>query len=384
MMSLDVYEAMGAVAIKRDDPRKNEKMEAIFTSEDYVGQRKLNGERLGLFFNGHAYGRGYSKYGGRMEKTPLVPHIMEAFKRLPPHISLDSEVLFIPNSANMSIDQIKRMEFVEDFWKCREIMGKKYPDRAVKQQEEEGKLHCFVFDILHVNREPYITEPYEDRIAYLDNLRQYFDANSYIHLVPVVYGSEDKRRLYADCINAGLEGIIGKNLNGKYIPGKKPVRNWVKLKKSDPADVIVLGFEKPSEFTEIVREGIKVLDPWGNPIVAPNRFHENGWFGSIWVGQYTANPTHEQVKLLYQLQQFMDIPIPNTIKNPGETLYLVPVAKVSGMNDDLRATISAKPNEYIGKIMVIEYFEQTASKYYQPRFTHFREDKAARECIWEA
>ena len=379
-------EAMGAVGFKKTDPKRLQKIQACIDDDNQVGQRKLNGERIGISTEGIAYGRGTSKYGGRMTKTALMPHIISALKGVP--AELDGEVLFIPDVSNMSLQQIKNMDFVEDFWTCRSIMGKyQYPETAVEQQEQIGKLHFFVFDVLSYWNAPLLEQPLRERIKILDKLAtEVLHDNAYVHVVPYVYGKGAKQALLDHCLSLGLEGIVTKNLNGIYVPGKKPTKNWNKLKKDDQEDGIVIGFAAPSPRTEVVLHGKKVVGEDGRVVTRPNRFFENGWVGAIWVGQWTEKPTQEQLaKLRTHAADFAYIEEQRlwvkTIN--GSTHYLVPVAKVSGMSDQFRAEVSHNKKQYLGQVMAFDWFEKTDDAYYQPRYSHFRDDKPMEECIWE-
>lgn len=377
----ELYEAMGGVAFKRDDPRKAEKIEKILKDDSYIGQRKLNGERLMTYGGEFAYGRGSSKYGGRMEKTGLVPHILSELGRFgtSKNLVLDGEVLYVPNGEVMSIEDLKEMNFVEDFWKCREIMGKQYVDRAIDQQRQEGWLHFFIFDVLVFEGLSRIDDALEKRLEELDYISNYFKNSRYVHIVPYVRGEAAKRNLLDSCLNAGLEGIMGKKLSGIYVPGKKPANQWWKLKKAELEDGIVLGYSDPSPETEITVGGKKMVGTDGHVVTQVNRFFQFNWIGAIWVGQWTIKqPTKTQLlnarSFGYTIQE----------KEIDGVLHrLIPVAKISGMKDEMRAEISSCKNSYLGKVVALDYFDKTEDAYYQPRFSHFRDDKPSDECIWE-
>src|SRR5690606_24839855 len=55
----------------------------------------------------------------------------------------------------------------------------------------------------------------------------------------------DKRGFYAEILGNQGEGVILKHINGKYFPDKKPMWNWVKVKKHITDDVVVMGFKPP-------------------------------------------------------------------------------------------------------------------------------------------
>ena len=124
---MKIYKSMGAKAIDKKDKNRLAKIERMFKDPNYVAQRKLDGERTMIHKDNtgneivRIFGRGSSKENERMEKTALLPHIVSAMQWLPSDTVLDAEVLFIP--YEYSTEQIKNLEFKEDFWHCRSIMG---------------------------------------------------------------------------------------------------------------------------------------------------------------------------------------------------------------------------------------------------------------------
>lgn len=381
----ECYEAMNASAIKKSDPQKEIKTQRLMSNPNYIGQRKLNGERiLACKYNGKVIllGRNTSKKGLRMEKTGLLPHIIRELEELLPYDGIfDGEILAIPHQEDLSLDEIKAMSFKEDFWMCRDIMGHHlYPKEGVAQQEINGKLHYFVFDVLAFQEKEIIDCAYADRLQILNMVDDtYFKSMQYIHKVPVVYTATEKQALLDYCLGVGLEGIILKQLSAMYKPGKRPANVWVKVKRSDPADCIIIGYSEAEQWTETVQDGKKCLDDEGNVVLAESRFYANGWIGAMWLGQWSLRPpTRKQTQnaraFYYQIieQEY-----------GGVTRWLVPVAKVSGMDDNLREKISNNRSAFMGKICVINYFEQTKDAYFQPTFSHFRDDKSTLDCSWD-
>lgn len=396
---MNILEAMGAKAIDKKDKKRIEKIENLFTNNEYVAQHKLNGERLMAFKDIDSnetvrlFGRGTSKYGERMEKTDLLDHIVAILDYLPSGTALDGEVVYMQPWVTFKqyCDEVTGKLEDTYFWKCREIMGS-YPEKALLQQEEEGRLHYIVFDMLYQQGNSIINTSLELRDRNLKNLVQYnpevFSDDGYIHYLPLVYGERAKRDMFETAMNLGREGVIFKKLNGIYCPGKKPTGQWVKLKRESDADGIIIGYAGPNQFTEITRDGKKVLDETGKPVLETNRFWTNNWIGSIWIGQYIQEQfvTETQFKLFNKLKNELPHFYTHHIKEDYEIeeyYHLVPVAKISGIDDNLRREISENPDKYLGKVVKFSYFEKTNDSYFQPRFECFRDDKPAKECLWE-
>lgn len=397
--------AMNASTIKPDDPKRQQKIEKLINDPNYVFQRKLNGERLlvhkkaviynnddyddsDLIYEMSATGRNSSKYGPPMMKTDLVPHILKEIEELTNgSIVLDGEVLFVPNQAEMTTQQIKDMEFTEDFWACRDIMAHHVnPAGGVEQQEKDGKLHYFVFDVLAFKGLERVDCTYSERLELLEYIKQYFKNSKYVHIMDVEKSAIGKRALMEYCLSIGLEGVVAKHLGRTYQEGKRPANVWVKIKKFDPADGIIIGYNAAEQYTEVISNGKKIVGEDGKVVTALSRFYLNGWIGAVWLGQFIEDSriTPRQRLMWKEVLKFNDDMFLThlDIKGPeGHTL--MPVAKVSGMKDRQRADISENLSEYLGRVVAFKYFEKTPDAYFHPSFVKFRDDKPPHECIWE-
>jgi ATP-dependent DNA ligase len=58
----------------------------------------------------------------------------------------------------------------------------------------------------------------------------------------------------------------------------------------------------------------------------------------------------------------------------------IPVGKISGITEDLRAKISKNPEKYLGKIVEAKYMKFKTGTMFQPRFKRFRFDKTLDRC----
>ena len=59
------------------------------------------------------------------------------------------------------------------------------------------------------------------------------------------------------------------------------------------------------------------------------------------------------------------------------------VCTCSGLDEDLKTTISKNQSMFIGKVVKISYMEKTEAGYPRhPRFEMFHESKTAAECTW--
>ena len=203
---------------------------------------------------------------------------------------------------------------------------------ALKKQEESGFLSYMVFDILFLRGIDMRSKPLQYRKTVLEKVVLELDSTSIV--LSKCYTTK-KNALYCTIVKKGGEGVVLKHIQSMYGERQK----WVKVKKKETWDVVILGYKKPSELSEKVDGSISVT-----------RYKNKGWIGAIEFGQYYAGK-------------------------------LVPYGTVSGMDETIRSQISCYPDDYVGKVIEIEAQERLKSgSFRHPRFVRFREDKEAKDC----
>lgn len=104
----------------------------------------------------------------------------------------------------------------------------------------------FVFDILYLNGTSLLATPMERRRQILEANVQVVRNRIHLSQMQRIENKEDLEDLMVSCIDGGLEGLVLKDSQGVYEPGK---RHWLKMKKdyleagamADTADLVVLG-----------------------------------------------------------------------------------------------------------------------------------------------
>ncbi len=220
----------------------------------------------------------------------------------------------------------------ENSMNAQEVTGSK-PERAWELQEKNGWAKYKVFDILFWNGQDIRTQPYMARRKILEEVFVH-DFGQYFTLAPI--WEEDKDEALAQIFDDGGEGGILKNKMGLY--GEK--KNWVKVKRQETHDVIVMGYEDAKETSQKV-----------DGSVSETKY--KGQIGSIKFGQYWE----------------------------GE---LVEFGQCSGFDDSLREEISANRAGYIGRVFTVEAQQRLDSgKFRHPRFVQFRDDKNPLDCVYD-
>lgn len=116
----------------------------------------------------------------------------------------------------------------------------------IEEMAQKIPLKYMVFDLLYINGENMIPQPYTKRRSQFEHLIKAGD---------VLYPAEEKiftdgkeiENYFDKCIADGLEGILAKKLDGSYQAGARGW-SWIKLKRSyqskldDTIDCVVMGY----------------------------------------------------------------------------------------------------------------------------------------------
>lgn len=204
-------------------------------------------------------------------------------------------------------------------------------EKAVQRQMLTGNIVKYMLiDIRSIYGISLINEPHRIRRAILEYVYNKYikplDKNGYIQLAKS-FNMSDPRETFMNIVRNGGEGIIIKNEDALYCPGKKPANNWIKGKKKITHDVFMLGFNKGTG-------------------------KNSNLFGSIRFGHY----------------------IDGKIVECGNCS--------SGLSDEMRQYIYEHGDEMIERKQVfeIEAIQQSAKSFRNAVFLRLRDDKSASEC----
>lgn len=195
------------------------------------------------------------------------------------------------------------------------------PEDAEKKIAEVGQPSYVSWDVLFDNG---VDVRYESLFARRDRLRSLVERLDH-PLISLVRSSDEPMALYDEIVGAGGEGIVLKDLSSLY----DEKNSWVKLKKSPTCDVIVTGWKAGKGKYE-------------------------GQIGSVRVSVYGSD---------------------------GKTL--IEVAKVSGMDDDVRRDMSEHPERWLGTVIEIEAQEFSRDRLLSPNYKRRREDADPKSCTFQ-
>ncbi|EFN89653.1 DNA ligase 3 [Harpegnathos saltator] len=193
-----------------------------------LSEVKYDGERVQVHKSGNEF-----RYFSRSLK-PVMPHKVNLFKdyiaRAFPDgddLILDSEILMVDNET-----------------------GQPLPFGTLgihkKAKFKNANVCLFVFDCLYYNGEILMNKTMSERRRILRDRITEIPNRIMLSEVHEVHDPQDLTKMIVKVLKQGLEGLVLKDINSKYEPGK---RHWLKVKKdylcggamADSADLVVLG-----------------------------------------------------------------------------------------------------------------------------------------------
>lgn len=105
----------------------------------------------------------------------------------------------------------------------------------------KGNLKYYVFDILYLNGHNIMNFPLIKRKELLDT---FFGKYKFARVHNLNYQTGRGRKLYEELSSAGYEGIIAKDPESIYMPGKRN-ESWLKIKSTQMQEAVLCGFTEP-------------------------------------------------------------------------------------------------------------------------------------------
>jgi DNA ligase-1 len=153
------------------------------------------------------------------------PDAIAALQQLPGDLILDGELLAHRNGTALP------------FFELQKRLGRKSPGKAILAS---APVAFFAFDLLYQQSEPLLDHPFRERRARLEALPQ----SPGFYVSPLrVHGVERLDDEFTLAKSRANEGLMIKDPNSLYVPGRRGM-SWLKVKKAlDPLDVVVTGVE---------------------------------------------------------------------------------------------------------------------------------------------
>jgi bifunctional non-homologous end joining protein LigD len=107
---------------------------------------------------------------------------------------------------------------------------------AMQQAKPGTSIVYYVFDVLEVDGEPLVDLPLVERRKRLENL---LDRRSKIVRISETF--EDGRALFEAAKKEGLEGVVAKRKDSRYLPSTR-TRDWLKIKARNRQEFVIAGY----------------------------------------------------------------------------------------------------------------------------------------------
>ena len=346
------------------EKKKQNAMNKIF-SLDWCGSRKVDGVfgMIGRNLDGEIFWRPRAKNtkGEFVNKIEWLPQIHDFLNEVD------------PGTVFLCETYIPAHESAKD---TTSVLNCLLPKSLKRQENEEYKLHIYIFDVLAENGKSYLNWKAFDRF---DLLNSFARAYSYDYVEWArYYDGQELWDMLQELLADGYEGMVITRKDAPYTPGSRKQIYTLKIKKEiqETIDCVIMGANAPtklytgkdpqtweywfdsvtnekilaSEYFAKTHESIYKLYAEGGSIepVTKNWFY--GWAGSLKLGLYD-----------------------------GDTL--IHVGDLSGVPDDAKATWKY----LIGSVVSISCMEISEDRYgnkgfRHPRLIDWRQDKPAHEC----
>ena len=335
-MQSDLYPGFDVIEpMKIGKPKSDADLQRAMTNGQYFGQIKKDGAFYQIVKNDNGdvgiFGRGISKTTGFFtEKSANVPHIVEWAKEC------------IPNNSNLMTEIYYPGKTSKDTMK---VMGC-LSDKAITRQQKTGDIHCFVQDCVKWGGQSLIDVAAIERVEYLNTIRGDIDwleiADVYTRNLPDVL-----EKAFA----LGEEGMVFKQKDAFYYPGKRPVGKTIKAKTEDTLDCVITGVVEPLK--EYTGKDVNSWSYWEEGVPVTKGYAKN-WIAGFSLGAFTD-------------------------KGDLETFGTV----TSGMTDFLRADGRINPQKYLGQTVEIQCMsiDKQERTLRHARLIKFRDDKPAQDCL---
>lgn len=325
---------------------KEDLFPSICASGDYFAQIKKDGYWYQFEKQedrSYLWSRTVSKVTGTLaEKSENVPHIMAIMNQVPVGTVIIGEIYY-PGKRSKDVTP---------------IMGS-LPEKAKERQNGEyGWLHFYVHDMIYYAGKDLMSYGASIRYDLLKRVYEKFKLGNYydpqgqqiVELAKRV--DKDIQGAIIAALFAGEEGMVLKKKTAPYTPGKRPVWDTIKIKKTDTCDAIIIGTCDPTR--EYTGKELATWEYWegDTPVTKP---YALGWKTAIEIGAYDGDK-------------------------------IVSIGTVSsGLTDEMREGLAKHPEDYIGKVCELAGMEKDndAHTLRHFHFKNMRPDKDPQDCKLE-
>jgi len=194
-----------------------------YFSKPLIAEFKFDGIRAQI----HKKGNKVKIFSRKLEDiTFYLPEIVETCEKIKHDFIFDTEILSFKNNKPLPFTLMQRR------------LRRKY---ISKKLLEEIPFTAIVYDILYFNDKILINKPLRERKEIISSLE--LKDNIISSNFQIVRNSSEIDELFEKSISLGFEGLMIKDPDSEYTPGKRG-KSWIKLKKEfDTLDCVIVAAE---------------------------------------------------------------------------------------------------------------------------------------------
>jgi ATP-dependent DNA ligase len=210
------------------------------------------------------------------------PEVVAAARRaLPSRCVVDGEIII----ADPELGAL-------DFWALQQRL---HPARSrVEMLAERTPARLVVFDLLALGDEDLTAQTFRRRRLGLERISSGFAES--IHLTPITEDPATAQRRFEEFEGAGLDGVIAKNGEDHYVPGRRVME---KVKHERTADCVVVGYRRHKSGPDAV--GSLLLALYSGDASADDEWSEM-FRGLVPIGVASSFPMARRRQLVAELE----------------------------------------------------------------------------------
>lgn len=187
-----------------------------FSKEDWIYERKLDGERCLIFKNGNEV-RMMSRNKKKINNQ--YPEIAKAFENQDHDFIVDGEIVTFDGN-------------VTSFSKLQPRMHSSDPDMSIE-------VFFYVFDVVHLDGHDLSKLELKHRKALLKKALDF--GSDVLRYLP--HRNKEGEKYLEDACKKNWEGLIAKDANSTYVHDRS--RKWLKFKCENQQEFLILGYTEP-------------------------------------------------------------------------------------------------------------------------------------------
>jgi len=292
------------------------KAENVLEAFDIVGrpaeiEYKYDGFRVQV----HKKGNEIFLWTRRLENvTKQFPDVVEYIKECLPDkdFIVEGEIVGYDKNTNKFLP----------FQKISQRIKRKYD---IEKMVKEIPVELHLFDIIYYDNEILINKPFRERREILEKIVKEKEGKILLAKAIVTSSDEEAEKFFRDAIEKGLEGVVFKNINAPYRPGRR-VGYMVKLKPvKETLDVVIIA----AEWGEGKRAG------WLTSYTVAVKDSDTGEYleiGEVGTGIKEKKESPEDITF----EELTKLLQPLIIKQEGKKVYIKPAVVVEVQYDEIQ------------------------------------------------